>query len=88
MRSFAAFSDHDFELFIADLLGEIDGVVYEVFARGPDQGIDLRHHRRRGGPPDIVQCKRYIESTWSDLKRAARAEAAVLAEMDPKPRSY
>jgi len=88
MRSFVAFSDHDFELFVADLLGEIDEVVYEVFARGADEGIDLRHYRRRGGRPDIVQCKRYIESTWSDLKKAVRAEAAVLAGMDPKPYRY
>lgn len=88
MRTFADFSDHDFELFVADLLGEIDGVRYEVFARGADQGIDLRHFPPGEARPDIVQCKRYIESSWSDLKRAARAEALALAAMDPAPRSY
>lgn len=88
MRSFADFSDHDFELFVADLLGEIDGVRYEVFARGADRGIDLRHFLPEGEGTDIVQCKRYIESSWSDLKRAARAEAEALAAMEPAPRSY
>ena len=88
MRSFADFSDHDFELFVADLLGEIDGVRYEVFARGPDGGIDLRHLPGGGEGPDIIQCKRYIESTWSDLKRAAREEAQTLSGMEPVPRSY
>ncbi len=88
MRSFADFSDHDFELFVADLLGEIDGVRYEVFARGADRGIDLRHFLPEGEGADIVQCKRYIESSWSDLKRAARAEAEALAAMEPAPRSY
>lgn len=88
MRSFADFSDHDFELFVADLLGEVDGVRYEVFARGADRGIDLRHFPSEGEAANIVQCKRYIESSWSDLKRAARAEAVALAAMDPAPRSY
>jgi hypothetical protein len=88
MRSFADFSDHDFELFVADLLGEIDGVRYEVFARGADGGIDLRHSPPEGEGADIVQCKRYIESSWSDLKRAARAEGEALAAMEPAPRSY
>ena len=88
MRTFADFSDHDFELFVADLLGEIDEVRYEAFARGPDQGIDLRHFPPGEECPDIVQCKRYIESSWSDLKRAARAETVALSAMDPAPRSY
>lgn len=88
MRSFADFSDHDFELFVADLLGEIGGVRYEVFARGADGGIDLRYFPPGTEKPDIVQCKRYIESSYSDLKRSARAEADTLAEMEPPPRSY
>lgn len=68
MRSFADFSDHDFELFVADLLGDIDGVRYEVFARDADRGIDLRHFPTQGDGADIAQCKRNIESSWSGLK--------------------
>ena len=43
VHSYAALTDHDFELFIADLFGAEEGVRYEVFARGPDLGVDLRH---------------------------------------------
>lgn len=88
MRNFEPFSDHDFELFVADLLGCIDGVRYEVFARGPDQGIDLRHFSRSNARPDIVQCKRYIESSFADLKRAIKKEVEALERMEPSPRSY
>ncbi len=88
MRSFAAFSDHDFEFFIADLLGEDDGVRYEVFARGPDRGVDLRHFTDPEEAPDVVQCKRYIRSTYSDLKRAAREEAETLSRSGLVPASY
>lgn len=88
-RSFAAFSSHDFELFIADLLGTIDDCRYEVFARGPDQGVDLRYFSSaKSQDPHIVQCKRYVDSKYSDLKRAVRREAEILNEMEPRPASY
>ncbi len=88
MRSFAAFSDHDFEYFIADLYGEIDGVHYEVFARGPDKGVDLRHFPEPGEAPSVLQCKRYVRSTWSDLKRAAKDEVRKLEEVGTELHSY
>jgi DNA polymerase III delta prime subunit len=89
MRSFEAFSSHDFELFIADLLGTIDKRRYEVFARGPDQGVDLRYiSATKSHAPHIVQCKRYVDSSYSDLKRAARGEAESLTAMQAKPASY
>lgn len=88
MRSFAAFSDHDFEYFIADLYGEIDSVHYEVFARGPDKGVDLRHFPEPGEAPDVLQCKRYVRSTWSDLKRAAQDEVRKLEGLGTELHSY
>lgn len=88
LRSFANFSDYDFEFFVADLLGDIEAVRYEVFARGPDRGVDLRHFSEPGVPPDVVQCKRYIRSAYSDLKRAVRREAEVLQALDSPLRSY
>ena len=36
-------TDHDFELVCRDLLGALLGVAFEVFPRGRDGGIDLRH---------------------------------------------
>jgi hypothetical protein len=88
-RSFAAFSSHDFELFIADLLGTIDDRRYEVFARGPDQGVDLRYFSStESQEPHIVQCKRYVGSKYADLKQAAKREAETLKEMESRPASY
>jgi hypothetical protein len=88
MRSFEAFSSHDFEHFMADLLGSDEERRYEVFARGPDQGVDLRHVAGAGEVADIVQCKRYVRSSYSDLKKAAKHEAFTLAVAGTRPRSY
>lgn len=87
MRSFAALTDHDFELFVADLFGDEEGVRYEAFARGPDLGIDLRHEDDKGAW-NVVQCKHYLHSTISDLRKAARSEAKKLAGLPEKPVSY
>ena len=74
MRSYEELSDHDFELFVADLFGTVENERYEVFARGPDLGIDLRHEHKNG-TLDVIQCKHYIHSSMSDLRAAARKEA-------------
>jgi hypothetical protein len=84
VRSYAALSDHDFELLVADLLGEELGVRFELFARGPDMGIDLR----RLPGPDIVQCKHYVRSYYAQLLRAAKDEANKIAKLRPGPSSY
>lgn len=78
VRSYDMLSDHDFELLVADLLGAEDGVVYEAFARGADQGVDVR--RLAPGGPDIIQCKHMLGSTYAQLKSAAGAEAKRLAQ--------
>ena len=36
MRAYENLSDGDFELLIADLLGELEGRRYEAFSRGRD----------------------------------------------------
>ncbi|NNH70989.1 hypothetical protein HLB23_14140 [Nocardia uniformis] len=79
MRSYDSLSDHDFELLIADLLGAEDDVVYEAFARGADQGVDLRRLTSTG--LDIIQCKHMLKSTYPQLKSAAAAEAKRLAAL-------
>lgn len=78
MRSFEAFSDHDFEFFVADLLGTIENKRYEVFARGADMGVDLRHFPGGRNQAEVVQCKRYTRSTYAHLKSAAKSEARIL----------
>ena len=86
MHNYDMLSDHDFELLTADLLGAEDQVRYEVFARGADQGIDLRHVSKAG--PDVVQCKHMSGSTYAQLRSAVRSEAAKVANLSPVPNTY
>lgn len=88
MRNFAAFSDHDLELFCADLLGRELDLRFEVFARGPDQGIDLRHVPRGRRRPHVVQCKHYAGTEFRVLLRAAKHEARILPVLRPRPLRY
>jgi hypothetical protein len=78
VRSYDNFSDHDFELFVADLLGADRGLRYETFPRGPDRGVDLRAIPPRRKRPHVVQCKHFAGSSFSALRTAARKEAARL----------
>lgn len=87
MYRFAALTDHDFELLVADLLGAEEQDRYEVFARGPDLGVDLRREDEDGGV-HVVQCKQYVHSTLADLRKAARSEQTKLARLKPRPVSY
>src|SRR4051794_35293761 len=87
MRSYASLTDHDFELLIADLFGVAEGVRYEAFARGPDQGVDLRYEDE-DGRWHVVQCKHYVSSTVANLRSAARDEADKLKDLEVKPASY
>jgi Restriction endonuclease len=87
MYSFAALTDHDFELLVADLLGAEEQSRYEVFARGPDLGVDLRRVDDEGGV-HVVQCKQYVHSTIADLRKAARSERKKLERLTPRPVSY
>ena len=87
VHTYAALTDHDFELLMADLFGAEEGVHYEVFARGPDLGIDLRHEDEAGGR-HVVQCKHYLHSTVATLRAAARDEATKLSRLTPAPASY
>jgi Restriction endonuclease len=77
LRDLANLDDHDFEMLVGDLLGEELGVRFERFARGPDSGIDLRSPYSDAGRRigrNIVQCKHYLNSSLSDLRRAAADE--------------
>lgn len=86
MNRFAALNDHDFELFVADLFGMADGRRYEVFARGPDGGVDLRHITPAG--PEVIQCKHAVLSTAAQLVADARKERRTVGVMSPEPRTY
>ena len=59
-------NDHDFEMLCKDLFEELLGVPLEVFSRGGDQGIDLRHVAR-DGTLTVVQCKHRPRGTRARL---------------------
>ncbi|MEA2442539.1 MAG: hypothetical protein QOH76_3963 [Thermoleophilaceae bacterium] len=88
MRNYDNLSDYEFEGLVGDLLGTELGIRFERFTRGPDQGIDLRHFRRRRRSADVVQVKHYKGSTWNDLKSAAKRELPRLKKLKPKPATY
>lgn len=88
MRRYDNFSDHDFELFVADLLGAELGLRFEAFPRGADGGVDLRALIPRRSRPHVVQCKHYVHSSFSTLLRAARVESERLAKLRPQPATY
>lgn len=86
MRPYERLADNEFEDLVGDLIGEVEGHVYERFKRGRDLGIDLRHID--GEEVDVIQCKHYPNSTLSHLRAAARKEADRLKALDVPPSRY
>jgi hypothetical protein len=87
MRNWDNVSGYEFQGITGHLLGEELGLRFERFGPGRDGGVDLRH-LNDNGPPDIVQCKHYKGSSWSQLKRATKAEAKRLAKLEHAPARY
>lgn len=85
MRQLAALSDIEFEHLVADLLRAHTGRAYERFAAGSDGGVDLRW---TNGRTEIVQCKHYARSSFSQLLASAKEEPRKLSELSPKPDTY
>jgi hypothetical protein len=87
MRHLAALSDVEFEHLVSDLLYAETRQKYERFGVGPDGGIDLRH-TDASGAVEVVQCKHYSRSSFSQLNTAAGKEPAKLNRLDPRPARY
>ena len=64
-------TDVDFESLCQDLFSEIYGVRLELFAPGPDEGVDLRHLAPTTGQM-IVQCKHWNRASAASLARHIR----------------
>ncbi|WP_367184980.1 restriction endonuclease [Nitratireductor sp.] len=79
---FGNLSPIEFEALVADLMGEELGITFETFSEGADGGVDARHSTADGDI--ILQAKHYKESTWSDLKTAAKSERQNITELKPK----
>jgi Restriction endonuclease len=66
-------SDYDFEVVCKDLFEEILGVRLEIFARGRDRGVDLRHMADDKASL-VIQCKHWIRSGSRKLITHMRAK--------------
>jgi hypothetical protein len=74
----------EFELLVGELLRADRGWILEVFAVGPDQGVDLRCLSDSDSLSTVVQCKRYAPSAFRALERAVRRETANLRALQPQ----
>ncbi|MDX2733553.1 MULTISPECIES: restriction endonuclease [unclassified Streptomyces] len=79
----ARLTDHDFEVVCRDLFGEILDVPLELFPRGRDRGIDLRH-TAADGTTTVVQCKHWPKATQATLtKRLIKDELPKVVALKP-----
>lgn len=76
---FKQLSPHDFEQLARDLLQARDGIVFESFKAGRDQGIDFRHSRGTGNV--IVQCKHYVGTGLAGLMRDLKKEVVKFTKL-------
>jgi hypothetical protein len=70
---FRSLSPVDFEHFARDVLNADQGLRLQSYPSGRDQGIDLRQ-MDTDGTTTVVQCKHYVESSWSTFLRAVEKE--------------
>ncbi|RGP46641.1 nSTAND3 domain-containing NTPase [Rhodococcus qingshengii] len=79
----ARLTDHDFEVVCRDLFSEILGMRLELFPRGRDRGIDLRH-TAADGTTTVVQCKHWPKATQSRLTNSLiKDELPKVVELNP-----
>jgi len=77
-RNYLELSSYDFECLVRDLLAAEWGVRLEVFAPGPDGGVDVRHLSTQGDRLISVQCKHTPGRNWSHIAANLRKESEKL----------
>jgi septum formation topological specificity factor MinE len=80
-------NDKEFEELCKDLLEEELGLAFQIFKTGRDKGIDLRYANNIENEV-IVQVKRYIRSTYSNLKVELKKEKENVNKLTIKPKRY
>lgn len=71
---------------MAELLAAVTGLPFEAGGPGADEGVDIL--AVVDGERHVVQCKHYVHSPYSRLKRAAKKEAKGLAGAKKPIASY
>lgn len=74
-------SHADFEDLCRDLAEVLTGGRFEAFGSGPDGGVDGRHSK--SGYETILQCKHYLNSTFSNLQRSIQGEVEKIQKFKP-----
>ena len=84
--NFSQISDFEFESLCRDLLQAELGHSLELFAPGPDGGIDIRYVGEVDGEGHtiVAQCKRWDENSFNNLLRhLSRVELPKIQELAP-----
>ena len=84
---FSQISDFEFESLCRDLLQAELGLPLELFAPGPDRGIDVRYIGAVNGEQRtiVAQCKRWAEDSFSKLLRhLTQVEVAKIRKLAPE----
>jgi hypothetical protein len=74
-------SPPDFEDLCRDILQAETGQRFSAFGAGADGGVDGRHSK--GLESTIIQCKHYVNSTFSQLKSALKKEVPKIDLLKP-----
>ena len=80
---FDTLSPLDFEFLVRDLLQLHFDCHIESFKTGKDGGVDLRIAKTKD-QLWIIQCKRFVETTYAKLKREIKKETAKIKKLKPK----
>jgi len=80
---FKTLDDKEFEIFCADLLGDVLGRRFERFKRGRDGGVDGRYFASNGKQV-VLQCKHYANTPIEQLiRKLAIEERPKIARLQP-----
>ncbi len=81
MKRLGNLSPPDFEDLCRDILQAETGQRFSAFGVGADGGVDGRHSK--GPKSTILQCKHYLNSTFSQLKSALKKEVPKIDLLKP-----
>ena len=84
--NFSQISDFEFEQLCRDLLQAELGKLLEIFAPGPDGGVDIRYLGSGGDTDDsfVGQCKRWAEDAFDKLRsHLTKEELPKIKELAP-----
>lgn len=81
MKRLGSLSPPDFEDLCRDILQAETGQRFSAFGAGVDGGVDGRHSK--GPKSTVLQCKHYLNSTFSQLKSALKQEVPKIDLLKP-----